>query len=222
MYSKVKLSKRQIKEDKFTTFMLSSKYQIQENWQFYAIGAVVVILLIVGIVYYFDFSAQQSELAAERYATAAGEYRSGNSQVAILSFQQILDEFGGDPVAEQATFMLGRINLEVRNYPEAIRYFDMYLDKYRENRLNRAAAHAGIATAEENQANHLAAAERFEQAVEAYPNGPLAGDYHLGAMRNFLLVGEVDRARPHLDSIEANFANSQLAQRATRVFYEHR
>lgn len=222
MYSKVKLSKRQIKEDKFTTFMLSSKYQIQENWQFYAIGALVVILAIVGIVYYFNYSAQQSQVAAERYATAAGEYRSGNSQVAILSFQQILDEFSGDPVAEQATFMLGKVNLEVRNYPEAVRYFEMYLDKYRENRLNRAAAQAGIATAEENQANHVAAAERFQQAVDAYPGGPLAGDYHLGAMRNYLLAGDVESARPHLEKIEQDFAGTPLAQRATRVFYENR
>ena len=122
MYNKVKLSKRQIKEDKFTTFMLNTKQFALENWQFLIIGIAVVVLVIVAIVYMMSSSETRKLEASTRFSRALLDYRNGNSQVAILSFTQILDEFAGDQVAEQSTFLLGKINLDIRNYQEAIQY----------------------------------------------------------------------------------------------------
>jgi len=220
MYGKTKLTKRQIKEDKFTVFMLSAKNQFLDYWQYLVIGLVVVILAIVGAVYYFNSLQSQEKEAATRFARAFMDYRGGNNQVAIMGLSQIVEEYGDNDVAEQATFLLGNINYEIRNYSEAIRYYEQYLSKYHDNKLNRSAALAGIAASLENQGQYREAAEKFVAAYNEYIDGPLIGDYQISAMRNYLEVGEIERARVHLEVIKEKFDGTELVNRAIRMFSE--
>jgi len=220
MYNKVKLTKRQIKEDKFTTFMLTYKQHIQENWQYVVIGLIVVILAVVGIVYYFNSQSARGMESKEQFSRALQEYRSGNNQVAIMSFSQILESYGGESVAEHSTFLCGKINLEIRNYPEAVRYFEMYLSKYKNNALNRAAVLAGLGTCNEYDGKYQEAADKFNEAYHEYPDGPLAGDYLASSVRNYLAIKDFENARANLDIIEKDFKNTELASRTIRLFAE--
>jgi len=220
MYGKTKLTKRQMKEDKFTVFMLNAKNQVLDNWQYLVVGLVVVILAVTGTVYYFNSRQAQKQEAASRFARALMDYRAGNNQVAIMGLNQVVEEYGGDEVAEQAILLLGNINYETRNYPEAIRHFEMYLSKYRKSPFNRTAALAGIASSLENQGQYREAAEKFVAAYNEYPNGPMIGDYQMSAMRNFLEGGEVDQAKTYLELITNEFDDTDLADRAVRLFSE--
>lgn len=220
MYNKVKLTKRQIKEDKFTTFMLSTREQIQENWQFWVIGLLALILVVAAGSYYFSTQSSKSVEAAQRYAEAMTSYRNGQSQVAIIAFAQVVEEFGSEKPAEQATFMLGKANYEARNYPEAIRYFEMYLSKYKDNKLDRAASLAGIASAQENQGEYAIAAEGFVSAYQEYPDGPLAAEYLASAVRDFSEAGQVDQARQYLEIVQKDFPTEEASRRAARIFAE--
>ncbi|MCH8026731.1 MAG: tetratricopeptide repeat protein [candidate division Zixibacteria bacterium] len=220
MYGKVKLTKRQIKEDKFTAFMLNSKQQVEENWQYLAIAVIVVILGVVGSVYYFDSVEEASRQAAANLSKGNLEFRGGSSPEAILTFMGIINNFGGTKSAEQATFMLGKVNLQTRNYPESIRYFEMYLQKYQKNLLNRASSYTGLGTALENQGNFQEAAEAFEKGTMAMPDSPLQQSLRIGAMRNYLKVDSVEKARPHFEYITERFEGSETANRAARLFYE--
>ncbi len=220
MYGKVKLSKRQIKEDKFTSFMFQAKNQLSENWQFYLIGLVVVILLAVAAVYYQSSQVTKRADAANQFADAVSNYRSGNNQVAILGLQNVLENYSGTKMAEQATLMLGNVNYDTKNYPEATRYYQMYLDKYKDSKLDRASAQAGLASSQENQGNYADAAKGFEAAYNEYPDGPLAGDYQFAAMRDYLMSGNVEKARASLDYLKKNLAGTELERRAERMFEE--
>ncbi len=220
MYGKVKLSKRQLKEDWFTAFMLNSKQQFEENWQYWAIGAVAIVLAVVGMTYYLNSKEDANRLAATQLSLASTQYRQGNSQVAILTLADILTKYGGTSFAEQATFMLGKVNLETRNYEEAKHHFEMYLQKYPADPLNRAAALAGLAVALENQGKYAEAAENFASAANDYPESALLGDLHTGAMRNYLMAGQVDKARIHFNVINEKFKGTDLASSAGRLFYE--
>jgi len=224
MYGRTKLTKitkRKIKEDKFTIFMLTARDRLIQNWQYLVIGLVVAVLLVVGVVYYANAQRARTREAATQFSRALMDYRNGNNQLAILSLSQLVDQYGDEPVAEQATFMLGVINYETRNYPEAIRYWKMYLEKYRgDNKLNRAAAHAGIAASLENQGKYQEAVEQFVAACDEYPDGPLAGDYHLSAMRDFLELGDIEQAQKHLDIIKKKYEGTELVNRAIRLFSE--
>ncbi len=220
MFEKVKLSKRQIKEDRFTSFMLSSKQQLEENWQYIAIGAVVVVLAVVGIVYYMNSEKDKAQLAATQLSQATMQYRQGNGQVAILTLADILTKYSGTGHAEQATFMLGKINLETRNYEESKLYFEMFLEKYENNPLNRAAAMAGLGVVLENQGKYAEAAEMFANAASEYPESALLPELHFGAMRNYLLAGQKDKAKEHFDIINEKFQGTDMTNNAARLFFE--
>ncbi|HWR82738.1 MAG TPA: tetratricopeptide repeat protein [Candidatus Deferrimicrobium sp.] len=220
MYSKTKLSKRQIKEDKFAVFMLSAKSRLIDYWQYAVIGAAAVILIAVGIVYYVNSLQSRKQESSERMARAIFDYRAGNNQVAIMGLDQVVKEYGSEPAAEQAMFMLGHINYETRNYPEAIRYYEMYLAKYHDNQLNRAGALGGVAASMENQGQFQQAAAKFLEAYDEYPDGPQTGDYQFGAMRNLLETGDTAQAKVHLQIISEKFKDTDLERRARRLFSE--
>ncbi|MDH4156561.1 MAG: tetratricopeptide repeat protein [candidate division Zixibacteria bacterium] len=220
MYNKVKLTKRQIKEDKFTTFMLSSKQQVLENWQYIVMGVIVVVLVVVAVVYYLDSRATRTLESGLNYNRAVQEYRNGQNQVAIASLSQILEKYSGESVEGQATFMLGKVNYELRNYVEAIRYYEMYLAKFKDRPFVRCAALAGVGAAYENQASFLQAADAFARAYEEDPESPLAGDYLAAVVRNYLQLGDIDKAKVHLDLLEKDFGDTDVARRAVRLFSE--
>ncbi len=220
MQSKVKLTKRQIKEDKFATFVLSSKSKVMENWQFYAIGAAAVVLIIAVAIYWGSSQTSTKSEAGGKLAQALIDYRTGNTQVAILSLNQIVDDYSSDDAAEQATFLLGRLNYSQKNYAEATRYYTKYLDTFKADKYRRAGAIGGIAACLENQGQYAEAAAKFSEAVTEDPDGAMAGEHLLGAMRNYLAAGDVTNAKTRLDTLDAKLKGTDLALRADRLFAE--
>ena len=220
MQSRVKITKRQIKEDKFTTFMLTARNQVTENWQFIVVGVVIVVLAVVAVMYYIDSQKARHEEAGRLFAQTLADYRNGNRQVAILGFAQIIENYGKDDVAEESTYLLGKLNFMDRNYPEATRHYEMYLSKYKGNLLNRAACLAGIAASHENQGEYAQAASRFLEAAEEYPTGPLAGDYQFGALRNLIESGDIAGARERLEFLQEELDGTEWSVRGVRLFHE--
>lgn len=219
MHGKVKLTKREIKEDKFATFMLTAKDRVTDNWQFTAIGAAVVVLLAAAVIFFISNQRTSRVEASEKFANAQMEYRSGNTQVAVSALNQIVSDYSGE-TAKSALFLLGRISYETKNYPEAVRYWEQFADKYKSDRLNYAAALAGVAACNENQAQFVQAATKFNEAIQAYPDGPAVSDYIFGEMRSYLEAGDIEKAKANLAELKTKFANTQVTSRAIRLFAE--
>jgi TolA-binding protein len=224
MQGKVKLTKRQVKEDKFTTFMLVSKDKLQsefeQKWQYYVIGFVTVVLLVWAGVWYFENRLSQGTEAAEAFSNATLKYQIGNNEEAILDFAQVMEKYGGTDFAPRAAFMLGNLNLSARNYSESARYYQMYLDDFVGTPLDRAASYAGIAATQEDQAQYAEAAASFLKAIETLPGGPLEPDYELGAIRNYLAAGNLEPAKARLAILEEKYAESDWADRAALMIAE--
>jgi TolA-binding protein len=220
MQQKVKLTRRQIKEDKFTTFMLTTKSQFLENWQFFVIGVVALILVITAVVYFVNSQASARQEGSVKLANAMASFRNGNTQLAIVGLNEVVDDYSGSQAAEQATFMLGRLNFDQRNYAESIRFYEMYLSKYKDSPLRRAASQAGIAAAHENLGEYDQAMNAYMKAYQEYPDGPMAGQYELSAMRMAIKTGNIDTARQELKSIKENFFGTETYTQAVRIFYE--
>jgi len=220
MQNKVKISKRQLKEDKFATFMLDSKERFLETWQFWVIGLVGVVLIIAAISYYSSSQAEQSVAASQKLAQAVNDLRGGSSQIAILSLTQVVDDYSGSPAAEQATFLLGKANLESKNYAEAENWFSTYIREYRDNKFRLAAAHAGLGAVHEEQGNFSEAAAEFEAAIDVYPDGPMVPEYLVDATRVYLLAGDVESARLKNEQVQQEYPNTLQAQQALRLYSE--
>ena len=131
MYGKVKISKRQIKEDKFTAFVLKNKQSLTDNWQYYLIGLAIVVLVVFGINYYVSSQDEKLAEGSQLYSNALIDYNNGNVELALLSLDQIVNDYSGTPIAMQANFSLAKFNMASNNYAEAARYFQMYIDNYK-------------------------------------------------------------------------------------------
>lgn len=221
MQTKVKLTKRQIKEDKFTTFMLTAKNELQDKWEYYAIGLVALILIVGGISYAFSYYESKDAEAATSFAEAVREYHSGNKQPAIIAFNQVIDDYSGSPEAGRATCLLGNLYLSDRNYVEAEKNYQLYLKDYGDDPFQRATAQAGLAVAAENQGKYADAAELFGKAIAEEQDGPMESDYRLGAIRNYILLNQLDQANEQLGIMEDKFPNQDQTRQAIRLVAEN-
>ena len=219
MHGKVKLSKREIKEDKFATFILTAKDQFMESWQYAVIGIVVVILAVAGMVYWMNSRQSSKEEAGIKLSAAMADYQRNNLQVAQLSLQQIVDNYSGD-AAEQAAFLLGKVNLESKNYAEATSRFEKYLSSYSGNKLLRAASIAGIGGCLEGEGKYAEAAAKYLEAAKEYPGGPQEEDFQISSLRNYLDANDFAAAKSRLDELKKTFKGSGKVYRAEIMFGE--
>lgn len=216
MRSKVRITKRQIKEDKFTNFMLRTKEQFLDNWQVIAISAAVVVLVIVATVYFVNLKSAQRLEASSRLSGALAEYRRQNYQVAILELGSIADEYSGR-IAGMALFYLGNAHYEIKNYDEAIATFQRFIDESHVDRLTTTSAIAGIASCYENKQEFLAAGDKYYEALDYYPESPSAPDYYLGAVRNYVMGGDKEKTEKTLAELKEKFPNTDYTHSAVRV-----
>ncbi|MCX6827038.1 MAG: tetratricopeptide repeat protein [candidate division Zixibacteria bacterium] len=185
MRTKIKLTKQQIKEDKFTNFILRTRDQIEGNWQAVAIVMAVIVLLIGGTIYYIRARSAGQEEALGRLSRAVAELRRQNYQVAILEFKNLSDNYGGY-VGGMALFNLANAYYGSKNYDEAIVQYQKYIDGYHLDRLTTASAAAGIAFGLESKQQFKAAGDKFFEVARDYPDSPEAPDFFLGAIRNYV------------------------------------
>ncbi len=216
MKSKIKLTKQQMKDDKFTTFMLQTRDWIQDNWQIIGIAVAAIIVISVGAIYYSNMKSGKAEEASERFAEAISKYRQQNYQVAILDFNNIADEYSG-PVAASAVFYAANSYFESKNYDEAIISYQKYIDKYHADEIATSSSYAGIAACYETKQEFQTAAEKFLEAVRLYPGLTGEPDYLLGAVRNYVNAGMETEVQQILDKLNKDYAGTDQQRVATQM-----
>ena len=216
MRTKVKITKRQIKEDKFMNFMLRTKDQVMGNWQVLLISAAIVILVIVATVYFVNRQSTRSVEAADRLNKAILELRRQNYQPAILELGSIVDDYSGR-VAGLAQFNLANAHFESKNYDEAIANYQKFIDKFHTDDLMTASAIAGIASSMECKQDFAGAAEKYYEAIKHYPGSPSAPDYYLGAVRCYIQGGNKDKANLMLGELKEKFPGTATERSAVRL-----
>jgi len=207
MKQKVKITKQQIKEDKFTTAMLQTRDWILDHWQPVALAAAAIIIVIVGIIYYAGTQETRTADGANRLSAAVSELRRENYQAAIVELNDIADQYGGE-IAATATFHLGNAYYRSKNYDEALAQFQKYFDKYHRNKLTAASALGGIAACYESKQDFEAAATGYMEAYNYYPKSPNAPEYLLGAVRNYVNLGDKMKADEIVGMLQDDFADS--------------
>jgi TolA-binding protein len=219
MRTKVKLTKQQIKEDKFTNYMLLSRDWLIANWQVTAIGAVVVILAIVGSIYFIKMQSNKKLTGADRLTKAVSEARRQNYQVAILELKNLSQEFSGE-IGGMALFNLANTQYSSRNYDEAINDYKKFIDDFHLNDMTTASAYAGIAQSLECKQEFLAAGDKFSEAAKKFPDSPSTPDCYLGAIRNYLQGKDNQKADQLTKELEEKYPGTDYARMAARLIIE--
>ncbi len=216
MRTKVKITKQQIKEDKFTTFVLQSRDWILDNWQVLTIAAVAIIIVIVGVVYYFNSQTTKSDDAQQAFGRALMEMERKNYAVAVADFQDIVDSYGGR-MAARAQFYMANTYYNSRRYDEAISAYQKYVDKFHADKLTTSSAIAGIAAGYENKGDYAQAAEKYREAVAYYPESPSAPDYYLGAVRCYVQLGDKEQADLMVAELKDKYSGSDYFRTASQL-----
>lgn len=221
MSKTIKISKREIKEDKFTTFVLQAKDYVMEQWVYFAGGAAVLVAVILIISFLKSSATKNEQQAVEVYNRAMSELFGKNYQLAIVDFKTVVDQYGSTSQGEMALFNLANAYLESKNFPDAKSSFERYLSKYADDKYFTTSAVAGVAACLAGTGDVAGAAEKYREAAEKYPEFELAGEYYYQAMYYYVKSGNLESAKVVMTKINKEFPGSRYAREGLRLASEH-
>lgn len=198
MRFKHKVSKDELKEDKFQRLVEKSAEFYYQNPRRFWIGGGVIMLVIIGVILLIQNRPKpvRSAEAELRLMDALSNLYQGNYQYAEMALKELAAKFPKDYAGIKAHYYLGSIYFSSQppRLDEAKREFLFFLKKTKGDPLLTPAANIGIAACEEQAGNYQKAAEIYEGIYRKYKDSPLRHEALLGAGRSLQLSGAVDRA----------------------------
>ena len=217
---KKKLTRREIKEDKFLTFVAKATKWFNENSKYIAI-ALAALVVAVAVGYLIVSSKHQAETAASgRLIRAMAAYNNMAFDRAIPILQGIVDQFPGTKSAGIAAFYLGRAYYNKENYEEAKKYFSLYVEKYGDDPLLKSAALAGLGACYAQQGDKEMAAQYYEKAAKKEKEFFNAADYLFSAAENYAEIGKIGKAQELLQLVLEKYPQTPVANDAKMLLAE--
>lgn len=221
MRQNIKITKREMKEDKFTTFVLVAKDYVLRNWIYFVGAAAAVIIVVVGVTLIRANQAKSEQQASEIYNRGMNQLRSGNHQLAIVDLKTVVDEYGSSGLGRQAAFDLGNAYFGAKNFAEAKNAFEKYLADYSDNEFFVTSAMAGVAASLAGMGEMKEAADKFREIAETYPDFALAGEFYLKAMHNYIRAGQLESARVIYAKLVKDFKDTEYYLKGARLAAEN-
>jgi tetratricopeptide (TPR) repeat protein len=190
-----KITKQELKEDKFVKFSLQAKNYVDENYQkLMRIG--LGILAVVVIIIFFYYESVQTEVDANsQLGIAEIEFTNGQLSKASQRLSRLIEDYDGTDAADQGLFLLANIYFQQQNYDQAREYFEKFVDAYNGSNILLSSGYAGLAACEEADKNYMEAASLYEQAAETAPDFPEADNQLFLAGLCYKKAGDIDKAK---------------------------
>lgn len=211
---KKKITKQELKEDKFVKFSLQAKSYIDENYQkimrtALGVGAVIIIL----IFYYYNSQETENE-ANSQLGIAQIEFTNGNLSKASERLTRLIEAYDGTDAANEGMFLLANIHFQQRNYVDAQVNFENFVNSYSGSNILLASGYAGLAACEEINENFETAADLYEQAAELAPDFPESDNYYYLSALCYKRFGDLDKARSIFEQLASEATSSQRVKDA--------
>jgi len=104
-------------DDAFVVRMIELSTWAKAHTRALVIGAIVLVIAVIGIWQYIDYRGTMNERAATELLQIRGTAASGNMQLAARDLETYLGRFGGTESAADARILLGQIYL-MQNQPQ--------------------------------------------------------------------------------------------------------
>lgn len=208
-----KLTKRQIKEDKFVTFYLQAQAYLSENGRNILTGLGIVVVLVVAALVFTKSKAEKEHVAVVELTKGRLEYFAGNYDTAIGILKNLIEEYDGTKSGEVALFYLADSYYNTANYVNAEKYFQEFIDKSDDDLL-LPSAYAGLAACLEQQGNYEVAAQKYREGAEKYAESYLAPDNLFQAARCYVEAGKNDEAKSLLNKLIETYPKSTFKNSA--------
>lgn len=202
-----RITKRQIKEDKFVTSYFKAVDFIKQHANKFAIGiasfcAIIVLLML------FAQSKRSAELnASEQLARAQAELSRGQLQQAIDILLSMSDNYSGTKSASKGVYLLAYTYFQKGEYENASSYFEKYRDDYGDDPILTSAAYSGIGACYEQQGKFLEAAQSYEKGAKKLADHFNAAQQLMDAGRCYTLANRLAEARKCYETVIEKYPN---------------
>jgi tetratricopeptide (TPR) repeat protein len=195
-----KIAKKKLKEpDEFITFTERAYLFLTLHSKPVAAGVVIVLVLILAVFFYQRWEKkkegdayQMFALALEAYQATSTPYREGTPQQyrdVLQKFDEIVTEFPRTSGGKLSMLFKGNLHLRMGEYEEAIKAYDVFLQKAGREKLYRIFAMEGLSYSYEGKKDYEKALSAYQKIVELGESFQRA-DAYLGRGRCYEKLGK--------------------------------
>ncbi len=208
-----RLTKRQIKEDKFVTFYFKVQDFISQNSRYVMWGLIGIPVVIFASFVLSRIQKEKEQSANIELSKARIEYFAKNHETAITTLNNLVENYGGTKAGEKGLFYLANAHYMSKNFDEADEYFTKFLGESSDSDLTVSAL-AGVAACQEEKGDFSAAAETYKKAADKYEDGFMAPQNLYDSARCFYLSGKIKEATGILTKLIEKYSGSQIKNEA--------
>jgi tetratricopeptide (TPR) repeat protein len=209
-----RVTKKELKEDKFVTgYFQARKYLDEHQGIILKIAGGAVLVIALAAFWIMSKSGAQTEAAYE-LSMAMLAAQTGDAPALADKFTEINKRFSGTESGDAALFYLGKLRIQEHNPTEAIRLLGQFLRHASKSDFLYPAALAGKAAALEDLGKPAEAAQFYLKAAEAQSDFFAKGVFRLDAARCWISAGEKDKAREQYQFIEEHYPQTTSSQKA--------
>lgn len=210
-----KITKKQIKEDKFMTTVFKVQTFIELEWQ-KIVGGFAAIVLIILLSNYIQSSgaARENQASEELFQLEFRYYSAIYDSTLVSGLEGFIDRYEDTERAAAATFYLANTLFAMQSYVRAEEYFQIFLDDHDGPGFMKASALGGIGACYEQREMYDKAVEYYNRAAERYFGEFVTAENLLGAARSYIKLGDTEAAKEKLSRLVEEFPNTSESMQA--------
>jgi len=220
MTTRKRLSKKQLKQDKFVTTTFEMAQFVQDHTRKVVTGLVIVVIVAGSGLYYWNYSSHRDMRAARLLTNGRVSYEAGNYPLAITDFEKFRQEFLNTRYGEEALLLLADSYYQAGSFEEARSILDQFTDRYADNSHLAYRAYLLLGCTLENLASYGEAAEAYLKASERAQFDYQQTRAKLDAARAFTQAGDQARALEEYRYVLDSNPDDQFAGQAAVLIAE--
>ena len=203
-----KITKKEIKEDKFVEVALNAKAYVEDNYKRVSIIVASVFGIILLIMVWNHIQKANAEKSSALLGQAQLEYQNLNYSKAKDFITRLMDEYPGTEARDQGIFLYANLLYQEKNYTEAKDLFKEFIDSYSGSNILTASGLAGYAACLEQENINKEAADYYIRAQKKAKNFIEAANYLYLAGLNYTAANEYAEARDAFQKIIDEYESS--------------
>lgn len=217
MAQKVKISKKQLKEDAFVSATFEAGHYLQEHMTQIIFGFVGVVVVIGVVWMVVNSRAERFEQSGLAYFRAQSLYINGQYALAASDFDRLSDEYSGTAHADKAIYFAGDSYYKSGQYDQALLRFESATENLSQDDLLYVNALVGEAAVYEQRENYDRALENLNNALDASTYDFQRIEILMATARVQNLQGNKDQAIATYDKIIEAYPDANLTMQAKEL-----
>jgi tetratricopeptide (TPR) repeat protein len=209
-----RLTKQELKEDAFVTWVYDTTDKVQRNWVPVAVAIGTVVVLALGGWMWTRANAKREGEARTTLAEASTAYWSGNYVRTAQLADQVMADAGGTRAAVDAMRIKADALFWQGSFDSAATLYQQVLGKDKGDSPLRTATQQSLAFALESKRDFAPAAKLYEEVAAKAPDRANAADFYMAAGRAYRLAGQADKAKAMFEKVATEYKETSFARDA--------